>query len=99
MSLDQIACQYENPPTNTRIIADQLADGVQSPSKPTHGFVFNIVLSHHNLVAFPHFISFLYPATDTYGNQHRQRQQMMRANHAVIDPIFMQYITTNLLSL
>jgi hypothetical protein len=32
----------------------------------------------------------LYPATDTDGDQH-QRQQTMRANHAVFDPIFIQY--------
>jgi hypothetical protein len=40
-----------------------------------------------NLFSFP----FLYPATDTDGDQH-QRQQTVRANHAVFDPIFIQYI-------
>jgi hypothetical protein len=36
-------------------------------------------------------MSVLYSATDTEGDQH-QRQQTMRANHAVFDPIFIQYI-------
>jgi hypothetical protein len=39
------------------------------------------------LISFP----FSYPTTDTDGDQH-QLQQPTRANHAVFDPIFIQYI-------
>jgi hypothetical protein len=43
------------------------------------------------LISFHSF--FWYPATDTDGDEH-QRQQTTRANHAVFDPIFIQYIIT-----
>jgi hypothetical protein len=52
----------------------------------------------HSYIQSPPSCSFSfplrYPATDTDGDQH-QRQQTMRANHAVFDPIFIQYIIVN----
>jgi hypothetical protein len=64
---------------------------VARPEQQTASFLdtsYNIL--HYRYVR----TTLIYPATDTDGDQH-QRQQTMRANHAVFDPLFqvlIQYI-------
>jgi hypothetical protein len=39
-----------------------------------------------------YFLHFLFVSGDRHDGDQHQRQQTMRANHAVYDPIFIQYI-------